>query len=224
LSKRLFSFESYLTKWLNLLIKMEVEITTEEKILIAARKVFIEKGWDGARMQEIADNAGINKALLHYYFRNKEQLFKRVFAGIVGKLIPNLNTIIQSEKPIFEKIQAFIDAYLDFLLANQELPLFVANELSRNANLIVGAFEENGLKPMIGQIVMEIANAIETKQIRPINPAHLLMNIVSMCVFPFMGRSIFQKVLMQVPEEMYQELLKQRKKEIYEMVYHSIVL
>jgi AcrR family transcriptional regulator len=64
--------------------KMEVEITTEEKILIAARKVFIEKGWDGARMQEIADNAGINKALLHYYFRNKEQLFKRVFAGIVG--------------------------------------------------------------------------------------------------------------------------------------------
>ncbi|MFY7826318.1 MAG: TetR/AcrR family transcriptional regulator [Flectobacillus sp.] len=203
---------------------MEVEITTEEKILIAARKVFIEKGWDGARMQEIADNAGINKALLHYYFRNKEQLFKRVFAGIVGKLIPNLNTIIQSEKPIFEKIQAFIDAYLDFLLANQELPLFVANELSRNANLIVGAFEENGLKPMIGQMVMEIANAIETKQIRPINPAHLLMNIVSMCVFPFMGRSIFQKVLMQVPEEMYQELLKQRKKEIYEMVYHSIVL
>jgi AcrR family transcriptional regulator len=103
--------------------KMEVEITTEEKILIAARKVFIEKGWDGARMQEIADNAGINKALLHYYFRNKEQLFKRVFAGIVGKLIPNLNTIIQSEQPIFEKIQAFIDAYLDFLLANQELPL-----------------------------------------------------------------------------------------------------
>jgi AcrR family transcriptional regulator len=204
--------------------KMEVEITTEEKILIAARKVFIEKGWDGARMQEIADNAGINKALLHYYFRNKEQLFKRVFAGIVGKLIPNLNTIIQSEQPIFEKIQAFIDAYLDFLLANQELPLFVANELSRNANLIVGAFEENGLKPMIGKMVMEIFQAIENKQIRPINPAHLLMNIVSMCVFPFMGRSIFQKVLMQVPEEMYQELLKQRKKEIYEMVYHSIVL
>ncbi len=204
--------------------KMEVEITTEEKILIAARKVFIEKGWDGARMQEIADNAGINKALLHYYFRNKEQLFKRVFAGIVGKLIPNLNTIIQSEQPIFEKIQAFIDAYIDFLLANQELPLFVANELSRNANLIVGAFEENGLKPMIGKMVMEIFQAIENKQIRPINPAHLLMNIVSMCVFPFMGRSIFQKVLMQVPEEMYQELLKQRKKEIYEMVYHSIVL
>ncbi|MDI9870345.1 TetR/AcrR family transcriptional regulator [Flectobacillus roseus] len=203
---------------------MEVEITTEEKILIAARKVFIEKGWDGARMQEIADNAGINKALLHYYFRNKEQLFKRVFAGIVGKLIPNLNTIIQSEQPIFEKIQAFIDAYIDFLLANQELPLFVANELSRNANLIVGAFEENGLKPMIGKMVMEIFQAIENKQIRPINPAHLLMNIVSMCVFPFMGRSIFQKVLMQVPEEMYQELLKQRKKEIYEMVYHSIVL
>lgn len=204
--------------------KMEVEITTEEKILIAARKVFIEKGWDGARMQEIADNAGINKALLHYYFRNKEQLFKRVFAGIVGKLIPNLNTIIQSEQPIFEKIQSFIDAYIDFLLANQELPLFVANELSRNANLIVGAFEENGLKPMVGQMVMEIFQAIENKQIRPINPAHLLMNIVSMCVFPFMGRSIFQKVLMQVPEEMYQELLKQRKKEIYEMVYHSIVL
>jgi len=204
--------------------KMEVEITTEEKILIAARKVFIEKGWDGARIQEIADNAGINKALLHYYFRNKEQLFKRVFAGIVGKLIPNLNTIIQSEQPIFEKIQAFIDAYIDFLLANQELPLFVANELSRNANLIVGAFEENGLKPMIGKMVMEIFQAIENKQIRPINPAHLLMNIVSMCVFPFMGRSIFQKVLMQVPEEMYQELLKQRKKEIYEMVYHSIVL
>ncbi|MDI9858521.1 TetR/AcrR family transcriptional regulator [Flectobacillus roseus] len=203
---------------------MEVEITTEEKILIAARKVFIEKGWDGARMQEIADNAGINKALLHYYFRNKEQLFKRVFAGIVGKLIPNLNTIIQSEQPIFEKIQAFTDAYIDFLLANQELPLFVANELSRNANLIVGAFEENGLKPMIGKMVMEIFQAIENKQIRPINPAHLLMNIVSMCVFPFMGRSIFQKVLMQVPEEMYQELLKQRKKEIYEMVYHSIVL
>jgi AcrR family transcriptional regulator len=201
---------------------MTAEISTEEKILIAAKKIFLKKGWDGARMQDIANEAGINKALLHYYFRNKEKLFTNVFSGFIGKLVPNINKIIDSEIHLFQKIEAIIEAYINFLMENPEIPLFVANELSKNPDLIIGVIQKNGDVPLFKSLALEIMQAIEKGEIRPITPIHLLINIVSMCVFPFIGKPIIQNILVDIPDALFQELLLQRKKEVYQTIILSL--
>jgi AcrR family transcriptional regulator len=77
--------------------------TTEQKILEAARQVFLKKGWNGARMQEIADEAGINKALLHYYYRSKDKLFEAVFNEIFTQFITKVSLVLLSDAPVKEK-------------------------------------------------------------------------------------------------------------------------
>ena len=91
---------------------------TENQILKAAREVFIAKGYEGARMQEIADRAGINKALLHYYFRSKEKLFEAVFSEIAMNLFPAMKQLLEAEIGIKEKVTFFIKIYLKTLLEN----------------------------------------------------------------------------------------------------------
>ena len=85
--------------------KVQQDTTTEGKILAAARKVFIAKGMAGARMQDIADEAGINKALLHYYFRSKEKLFETIFKELSLQFLPRINSLFESELSLFEKIE-----------------------------------------------------------------------------------------------------------------------
>src|SRR5882672_3266473 len=107
-----------LTIWLNYMVNKKKNDTTEEKILAAARKVFTTKGMSGARMQDIADEAGINKALLHYYFKNKQKLFEEIFMEAAGKLFPKINQIFKSDQPLFIKIEQFCDEYITVVLEN----------------------------------------------------------------------------------------------------------
>src|SRR6478735_10691909 len=97
---------------------MKKDLSTEEKILNAAKKVFLTKGMDGARMQDIADKAGINKALLHYYFRSKDKLFERIFIEEAQKFMPRVTHIMLSEMTLFEKIEKFVGEYIDTLIQN----------------------------------------------------------------------------------------------------------
>ena len=109
-----------LTIWLK---TMSEEInTTEARILQAAQQEFLEKGFAGARTASIAERAGINKALLHYYFRNKETLFEEVFTLMSRQLIPEVKAIVVSEAPILDKIDRFIHSYIDFVKQNPDLP------------------------------------------------------------------------------------------------------
>ena len=93
-------------------------MTTEEKIFSAAREVFHRKGFAAARMQEIADEAGINKAMLHYCFKNKDQLFEAVFLNAFGQLAPQINEIFNSEETLFVKIEKFTESYISFVMEN----------------------------------------------------------------------------------------------------------
>ncbi len=117
--------------------KIKIEKSTEEKILAAAKKVFIAKGMAGARMQDIADEAGINKALLHYYFRSKEKLFEMIFMEAAQKLFPKINFIFESDVSLFEKIENFCEEYITIMSENPYLPLFVLNEISRDPEIFM---------------------------------------------------------------------------------------
>ena len=128
-----------LTIWLNQLVNMKKikDATSEKLILNAAENIFIKKGMDGARMQEIADEAGINKALLHYYFRNKQQLFEAVFMNAFSLLAPQLNSILNDDSSIEEKIIKFTSNYISFMSKHPYLPSFVIQEINRNPEFII---------------------------------------------------------------------------------------
>src|ERR1039457_636211 len=110
----------------------EQEKSTEEIIFEAAQTVFVQKGFDGARMQEIAETAGINKALLHYYYRTKEKLFNAIFERVISHFIPKVLDFIESDKTVLEKIEFFVHTYIDVILSNPFIPHFVINEINRN--------------------------------------------------------------------------------------------
>ncbi len=109
---------------------------TEEKIFESATEVFIEKGMDGARMQDIADHAGINKSLLHYYYRTKDHLFNAVFEMIAGQMFKKFAPVFDENLSLEEKIRFFFREHITFLQKNPRLPAFLLNEFHRNPERI----------------------------------------------------------------------------------------
>lgn len=201
---------------------MEKDKSTEQRILDAARQVFMAKGLAGSRMQEIADQAGINKAMLHYYFRNKDQLFNAIFAEAAGKIMPRLHEIIHSNTPLFEKIEQFTDHYITTILANPLMPAFVLNELNQNpeqlANKLFGS-----MKPDTTPLLKQINEEIAAGKIRPVAPIQLVVNIMALCVFPFVGKPLLKEV-MGIPDEMYTQFLESRKQHVAQFVINAIKL
>src|SRR5580700_8969817 len=108
---------------------MATDSNTEQKILEAAEEIFHEKGFDGARMQEIADKASINKGLLHYYFKTKDSLFQAIFSMAFRKMMAQVQSIVSMDIPLDKKIDLMVDGYMIMLAKNPALPRFVINEL-----------------------------------------------------------------------------------------------
>jgi len=202
------------------MVNPENEQNTEQKILIAARQVFLEKGMMGARMQDIADRAGINKALLHYYFRNKEKLFDVIFLQAAEKFMPKIASVILSDLPLFEKIEVFVREYIDLLSQNPYLPLFMMNEINRNPNEFF-LKKWKGKRPPMEKFMEHIVQEMQKGTIKEINPLHLLMNMISMCIFPFVARPMIQYVA-GVNDEQFKTLMEQRKTEVSRFIIDSI--
>lgn len=214
------SFLPLSTIWLNYMVK-EIKINTEEKILEAAQKVFITKGMSGARMQDIANEAGINKAMLHYYFKDKEKLFETVFLQEAQKFFPKINTIFQSDAPLFEKIENFVSEYIDEIQQNPYLPLFVLTEINRDPDQFMYKIwgKENLPKP--AKFLQQIEAEVQKGTIKKIDPKHLLMNLLSMTIFPFVARPMLTRNL-RMSEPQFKQAMEERKKEIPKFIIDAI--
>lgn len=195
-------------------------MTTEEKIFEAAFRVFQLKGFKGARMQEIADEAGINKAMLHYCFKNKELLFEAVFMNAFGKLAPQINEIFKSQDSIFEKIKKFTDSYISFVMDYPFLPQFIIQEMNINPEFVTKFLKKEN-RPDPTKLIHQIENEIKLGILKPINPKQLLIDIFSMTVFPFAAQALL-KGMIQVSNEEFMQLMEERKKYIYEQIITSI--
>ncbi|MFZ1322120.1 MAG: TetR/AcrR family transcriptional regulator [Ignavibacteria bacterium] len=193
---------------------------TEERILESAKKVFYNKGIDGARMQEIANEANINKAMLHYYFRNKEALFDAVFAEASQIIFPQVNELLNIEMPLFEKIRQFSDKYISLLSENPVIPVFVIKEMNNNPEKFIKAFS-NKLKIKPDIFIKQIKKAEKSGEIKPIDPMQLFINLISLCIFPFLARPLIINVF-GLDETGFKKFLNKRKKEIPEFIINSI--
>lgn len=194
--------------------------TTEDRILAAARKVFLNKGMDGARMQDIADEAGINKALLHYYFRSKDKLFEQVFLEVATAFLPKVFAILESDASLFEKIERFCEEYISQLQQTPYVPIFILNEINRQPQ----AFLHKVLgdkKPPFTRLLQQIDAEIKAGIIKPINPLQLLLNVLSLCLFPFVASPLVQ-LITGMGSQAFNALIEERKKEVPRMIIESI--
>lgn len=195
---------------------------TEEKILNAATNVFVSKGMEGARMQEIADEAGINKALLHYYFRTKERLFEAIFSNVIDMAFPELTQILKSDTPFVTKMEQVIDAYIALLRKHPFIPVFVLKELNRDPSGLFKLAIKYGLNPQI--IISQLQDAMDRGEIIRMDPRHLVMNIISMCVFPFAARPILNFLIFKDDAKALDAFFAERADVIKQFVINAIVI
>lgn len=196
------------------------EMGTEQRIFEAARQAFIEKGLEGAKMQEIADRAGINKALLHYYFRTKEKLFEAVTKQVIGRVFPVLRNMLESDLPLEEKLDNLIDLYVDTVSRNTFVPLFVITEMNKRpdnflANIVPGPL------PKPQKLMQQLELATAEGRIRPIEPAHLISNVLAMCVFPFLAKPMLCAV-MGMDHQQWLHYVNGRKAEVKRFVHDAL--
>jgi AcrR family transcriptional regulator len=194
--------------------------TTESQILDAAKNVFQTKGMDGARMQEIANEAGINKAMLHYYYRSKQLLFEAVFKNAFSLLAPQLNAILNDDSSIEDKVRNFTSNYISFVSKHPYLPNFILQELNRNQDFILKLKENKGF-PNLEKFKKQVKIEVDKGILKPISAEQLFINIISLNIFPFIGKPLI-KTLINVDDKAYKQLIEDRKIQVANFIINSI--
>ena len=176
---------------------------TEQRILDAAHAVFLRRGTAGARMQEIAAEAAVNQALLHYYFRTKEQLARAAFERAGSELMPAVIHEIASDAPLDEKVRRVVALELDHLSRAPYLPGYIIGEVAHHPDRVhqlIAAMTRGRtpqeLRPRIfGTLRRQIDEQVAAGAIRPIAPETFMVNLMSLCIFPFAARPMLQALL-----------------------------
>jgi TetR/AcrR family transcriptional regulator len=185
-----------------------LKVETQQKIIEAAREVFIEKGLQGARMQEIADRAAINKALLHYYYRSKEQLFDAVFDETVSEIIPKFAKVFNEEKTMEELMLSFFTFYNNFFRENPYMPQFFFHEIWQNPDKLAATIKSQNINPI--ELVSTLKDKIPPFYDSEFLPQHIVSNVMGMCLFPHIARPLFQRLFFDNDTEKYDKFLSER--------------
>ena len=200
---------------------VENDRQTEEKIFEAATDVFVDKGMDGARMQDIAIHAGINKALLHYYFRTKDQLFNAVFEMITRKILKKFAPVFDENLSLEAKIRFFFKEHITFLQENPKLPGFILNEVNRNPNRIKKLLKNIDFEKFWQELYKQHKNELENYNITEASMPKLMISIAAISVFPFAARGIIEGILDKLGID-FNKYIEERKEYAAEFVIKAI--
>ena len=189
----------------------EINLSTEEKIKAAARAVFHKKGYAGTRTRDIAEEAGINLALLNYYFRSKEKLFGIIMTETMTAFFQNLTVILNDEKSsLDQKVEQIASGYIDLISREPAIPTFIMSEIRNNP---AGLLEKLPFKKLLTQSVFlkQFNTAVQEGRISEPSPIQFLMNLIGLIVFPFIAKPLL-KAIGDLDETQFQNLMQQRKK------------
>lgn len=202
---------------------MEPATETEAKIIQAATEVFLEKGKDGARMQEIAAIANINKAMLHYYFRSKEKLYEKVFREKVFKFLDELFSSVPKTDDIKTVLREFTANYLDLISAHPELIRFILWEIRQGGQYMRDALKDISDKHGFTKFpfLEKVQNAIHAGTIRPLDPLHLIISVIGMCIYPFIAQPLLESAIpgINISSAVF---LQKRKEEVFNLIWKGI--
>ncbi len=193
---------------------------TEQTIKEAAKKIFLVNGLKGARMQAIADEAGINRAMLHYYFRTKDKLFEVIFSDAMTEMNQRMGAIITSDLPILKKIEHFVHGYSESAISNPEFDLFIINEFRQNPTYFDEMMKTSNAGTVIKGFASEIEKAIDKKEIVG-NPNQIFLSIIALCIFPFAAKTMVRTMLGH-SEKQYTKLLEERKDFLMQFIIKAI--
>jgi len=171
---------------------------TKTRILDAADAVFVRRGIDGARMQDIADHAGVNKALLHYHFRSKADLARAVWLRIASSFVPGIFQMMASDISLDEKIDRFVDAYHTRLAKHPYLLGYVISEAARHPDFVAdfySAERRQAARGMLERLGEQINERAKRKRIAPVAADQFLVTLVGSCLFPFVAQPMFAEAL-----------------------------
>lgn len=182
------------------------DISTEEKIIAAARKVFTQKGYAATRTRDIAEEADINLALLNYYFRSKEKLFSQVMLEKIQQLFGILLPILNDSATLLEtKVELITSEYIDMITENPDLPIFVLSEIKGHTAALKNVLP-------IDKIIPHASFFKQLAETRPdIHPLHFLMNLLGMTVFPFIAMPAFDAIGI-ISKKHFAGMIQERKK------------
>ncbi|MDQ6530213.1 TetR family transcriptional regulator [Flavobacterium sp. LHD-85] len=187
--------------------------STEEKIKTAAKTVFYKKGFAATRTRDIAEEAGLNLALLNYYFRSKAKLFEIIMAETFSGFIGSMKVILDDEKTSLEqKVITIAERYIDFITVEPEIPTFILTEIRNNPEELL---KKLPIKEIVNDSVFikQFQEAVQNKEITEPNPLHFLMNLLGLVVFPFIVKPIIMGSR-NLETEQFHALMQERKKKI----------
>ena len=196
----------------------------EEKILAAAYSVFLQKGKAGTRMQEIADKAGVNKALLHYYFRSKNNLYNAVFKQVVEKFILSIVQNLSFSLGFKEVLKEFIFQHIKTIRDNKQVFQFFFSEVWMNSREVMEIFQKTlniRDKPVYTVFYERIEKAVREKEIRAIDPFQLFINILSLDIFFFVISPMYFTIAGLTPGEK-EKAVRGREEEVFSFIWESI--
>jgi AcrR family transcriptional regulator len=199
---------------------MTEDLETEEKILEAAKRVFQEQGFSGARMQEIADEAEINKSMLHYYFRSKDKLFQKVFQESIREFFPVIFEVLNSDLAFVPKIEKLVETYYEMFQKHPHLPRFVIHEMNQHPQRFKEFVGTVGLE-IPERFVKQIKAEIESDMMVRIAPHEFIINTIGLCVFPLIARPMIETVF-DMDDEQYQQFLESRKKALPKFILNAV--
>jgi TetR/AcrR family transcriptional regulator len=189
---------------------MVLNTETEIRILASAEKLFYQKGKAGTSMQDIADDAGINRTLLNYYFRSKDKLFEAVFRNAMASFVPNLAAMLHSDMSFEDYLPNMIETVIDAMLENPQIPIFVLQELSSHPERMPQIIKEMGIDPAVAVKKMEDGKRNLPESL--MDPRQVILNLLSLCIFPFAARPVVTEILFNGDRDAYIEAMKNRKK------------
>ena len=192
---------------------------TEKLIKDTAKEIFFQKGHLNATTQEIADAAGVNRALIHYYFRSRELLLEAVFQEAVTETRAKVSEIFKSAQPFKKTISLYLDVFIDRNIDYPYIQNFIITEINQNPEKegeYLKSKHQNLAKTLVPQLKEEIAKG----NIAPIKLEHFMTNLMSMCSYPLVAKPILQQMF-NLDEKEYKEFLRERKKVIYNLLFNE---
>jgi TetR/AcrR family transcriptional regulator len=206
----------------------QADPSKEELILRAAGDVFIEKGLSGARMQEIADRAGINKTLLHYYFRTKKNIYARILGKVFSAFFSQIEEAFGDGSSFAAVLRQFIDRLLDLLAANPRVPLFLMQELASGGTIARDILVKTLARQRMTlpkRLIALIEQERRAGHLRPVEPIQFMITVLGACIYFFAAEPIIREVLVSIrPGKPFDRkaFLAQRRQSIFDVLYYGV--
>lgn len=203
-------------------MKEDTNSNTEQTILMCAEEVFLERGFDGAKTTEIARRAGVNHAMIHYYFRTKKNLFNVVFQDKLTVLATSFSDSLSQDIPFFDKIRNAVETHFDFISENPKLLFFLYTEVvndDERKKLLVNNILPRAQK-LLDELEKGIAEELAKGTIRPVKPVEILLNIIALNVTTFLATPLMEVVFGNTDE--MDRLMEERKESNVEFILNGM--